>query len=205
MLKQAGILCAALLVLGSVGAAQNNRFDIALGASGALSSQASGNGTTLAPTQAVGFLVTGRFRFTPKFAIAGNFDRFRNSHIYTVPPNVFRIHTKISEYSGALVFTPKETEKFEPFFLGGVGVLRFYPDYNFTYINGFQVPVYVVNQNRLVFIYGGGLNYTVIHHIGLRLQYRGLVFTAPTMGGPGFFTGSREHIAEPSLSVAFKF
>src|SRR5205085_9803010 len=97
MLKLAGPIFTILLLMGSICAAQNNHLDVALGAAGAFSSQASGNGTTLAPTQALSLLITGRLRFSPHFAIAANYDRFRNSQIYTVPPNVFRIHTRISE------------------------------------------------------------------------------------------------------------
>jgi opacity protein-like surface antigen len=205
MLKKAGGIAVALLCLGTIAVAQKNNYDVALGIEAALSHQVSGSGTTLAPTQGHGFLATGRVRLTSRFSLAVNYAKFRNSQIYTVPPNTFRVPTRVSEYSGALVFSFKQTQRFEPFVLGGAGLLRFAPNLNFTYINGFQVPINAVNQNRLGFVYGGGLDYNLLWHLALRVQYRGLFFTAPTLGGPGFFTGSREHVAEPSALLVFKF
>jgi hypothetical protein len=42
--------------------------------------------------------------------------------------------------------------------------------------------------------------------MALRLQYRGLVYRSPDFGVPGrFFTGTRGHMAEPSIGIAVKF
>ena len=193
----------AFLVMPSISAAQSNRFDVSIGASGMFAKRSSGNGTTLTPTNSVGFLATARFRLRTKHALAFNYGRASDSQIYSTPPFSYRIQTHVTEYTGAYVFSPVESERFEPFLLAGGGALAFSP-YN-TFIDGYQVPVAAVKQTEIAFLYGAGVDYKILSFLRLRLQYRGLVYKAPDLSFPGFLTGAKGHLAEPSAGIVIRF
>ncbi len=58
------------------GVGQNEgRWDVSLNADALIGKQTSGNGTTLIPTNNVGFLGTARFRFAKKSALEVNWGR----------------------------------------------------------------------------------------------------------------------------------
>lgn len=204
MFKKMGFAVCALVLLAVSAMAQNNKVDVELGAAAAISKQSSGNGTVLNPTNNYGFLGQVRYRFSRFVSIEGSYGHIRNSQLYTLAPNVYRIDGTVGEYSAAVVVSPIETSKYEIFALAGMGALRFYPKQ--TSINGFSVPLYPATQTKPAFVYGGGVDYKVFtQHVALRLQYRGLFYRAPDFKFPGFFTGDSGHIAEPSVGVVFKF
>lgn len=191
------------LVLPSISPAQTNRFDVSVGANGIFAKQSSGNGTTLTPTNSVGILATARYRLSAKHSLALNYGRASDSQIYSTPPFSYRIQTHVTEYTGAYMFSPVETERFEPFLLAGGGALVFSP-YN-TFIDGYQVPVAAVKQTEIAFLYGAGLDYKIFSFLRLRLQYRGLVYKAPDLSFPGFLTEAKGHLAEPSAGIVIRF
>ncbi|GAC1437556.1 MAG: hypothetical protein NVS1B11_16590 [Terriglobales bacterium] len=191
------------LLLPSVSRAQTNRFDLSLGATGIFAKQSSGNGTTLTPTNSVGFLATARYRLNAKHSLAINYGRASDSQIYSTPPFSYRIQTHVTEYTGAYMFSSVETERFEPFLLAGGGALVFSP-YN-TFIDGYQVPVAAVKQTEIAFLYGAGFDYKIFSFLRLRLQYRGLVYKAPDLSFPGFLTEAKGHLAEPSVGIVIRF
>lgn len=204
MLKKAGMVCAVWLLLTSLGLAQENRFDIFLGAASAFSKQSSGNGATLTPTTNLGIITSARIRINAYNALAFNYGHVLNSQKYSAPPFDFRIHNTVGEYTFAYVLTPMETKKFEPFLTVGIGWLRFNPDSN-SLVNGIQAFIGQQTQSRTTYLYGGGLDYKVLSRLAVRFQYRGLVYTAPDFKVSGLFTGSKGHLAEPSVGIVFKF
>ena len=213
--KKAGILLVSIFFFTSSILAQQNRFDVSLGATAAFSKKSTGNGTTDAPTNSGSFLATVRYRFTAKSAVELNYGTTRNSQIYTSAPHRFRIQNKATEFTGAYVFTPFETAKAEPFFFGGVGLLSFDPDT--TFVDGVQTPIPAARRTQIAFLYGGGLDYRIFssvplirrypasEHLAVRLQYRGLVYKAPDFNISGLFTGAYGHMAEPSAGIVIKF
>jgi outer membrane immunogenic protein len=209
MPQKTSVAVLAILFLILIGAAnvasaqEDGRFDASLGVAGVFAKQSTGNGTVLKPTNSGAVIATIRYRFNPMHSIEFNYGHTRDSQIYTEGANQFRIQSTVSEYSGAYVLNFFQRAKFEPFVFAGVGALRFSPGN--TYIDTFQLPVAVVKQTQLAFLYGGGADYRIIPHVAIRLQYRGLVYKAPDFQGPGFFTGQRGHLAEPSVGVVFRF
>lgn len=217
MLRTIGIVVAAVLLLTSVGLSQNNRFDVSLNGGPEITSQATGNGTTLTPTQSVAVLVTGRYRFSERSSVEFNYGHTANSQIYFASPLTYRIHNTISEYSGAYVVSFLQSERLEPFVFAGAGALTFYPGYSLNTINDVLTNIPASQQTKPTFLYGGGLDYqvfslvplirrsTLTHHLALRLQYRGLLYKAPDFKVQNLFTGAREHMAEPTIGVVVKF
>jgi opacity protein-like surface antigen len=56
-----------------------------------------------------------------------------------------------------------------------------------------------------VFVYGAGLDWGVLPHIGLRFQYRGNLYTAPNVSKLFTSTNAFIHTAEPMIGAYFKF
>src|ERR1700694_5467695 len=215
MFKKAGLAVAALFVLASTAVGQaGNRFDVALGFEGVFPKQTSANGIVLSPTNSGGFLGTFRWRFAEKHSIEINYARTNDSQIYKTP-NTFRIQSNVTEWTGAYVFSPMETKKFESFVFGGAGILVFNPFS--TFVNTVQVPVPSTRQTEFAVLYGVGVDYRVFSsvpglrkaalapHLALRIQYRGLFYKVPNFNNPNLFTGSRGHLAEAAAGFVIKF
>jgi outer membrane immunogenic protein len=218
MLRSSGIAIAAFFLLTSIGWGQDNRWDVNLGYAGVFTKQSSGNGTVLDPTNSGAFLVTGRWRFSEHSSLIVNYSHTADSQVYFASPLTIRIHTTIGEYSGAYVFSFHQSEKVEPFVFVGAAALVFYPSYNGNYINGVQSYIPATQQTKPAGLYGGGIDWRIfsslplIHqspllskHLALRLQYRGLIYKAPSFNVQNLFTGARGHLAEPSVGIVIKF
>src|SRR5207245_5841905 len=88
-------------------------------AAAVLSKKSVGNGVVQTPTNARGILATLRLRFSPQSSMEVTYGRTNNSQKYTTSALDYRIQADVTEFSGAYVFSPFETEKLEPFFLAG--------------------------------------------------------------------------------------
>lgn len=217
MLRRSGIAMAAFFLLTSIGWAQDNTYDISLGGSVVLNKQSTGNGTVLTPTNSGAVLVTGRYRFSEHSSVEINYSHTANSQIYFASPLTYRIQGSVAEYSGAYVFSFHQSERIEPFVFAGAGALVFYPGYGSSTINDVQANLPTSSQTRPAFLYGGGFDWrifsivplvrraSITNHLALRLQYRGLVYKAPSFNVQNLFTGARGHMAEPSVGIVVKF
>jgi opacity protein-like surface antigen len=83
-----------------------------------------------------------------------------------------------------------------PFALAGGGIL-------------FDAPVSgqasTSSTTKPVFVYGGGLDWGLLPHIGLRLQYRGNLYKAPNLTTLFASTKTFTHTAEPMIGAYFSF
>jgi opacity protein-like surface antigen len=86
--------------------------------------------------------------------------------------------------------------KLRPFALVGVGLLLTEP------VSG---QSQATSSNEPVYVYGGGLDWKLVPHFGLRLQYRGNLYKAPNITAAYGFNGSLMHTAEPMIGAYFKF
>jgi opacity protein-like surface antigen len=202
MIKQAGIVVAALFLLTAPGFAQDGPLSLSVAGGDAISKQTSGNGTTLAPTQNFVFVGSLRLRMARIAWLEANFGHTDNSQKFTTGTLDYRIQSTVTELSGAIVVTPFQKVRLKPFILAGGGVLVFNP--NNTLIDGNQTPA-GVRQTRPAILYGVGLDYPLLWKLALRLQYRGLFYQPPDFKVVGLFTGGRGHMAEPTVGLAFTF
>jgi outer membrane immunogenic protein len=206
MLKRAGFQIAILVTAISTVAAQDvAHFDASVAWAGVFSktSTSYNGGVTLKPTTSGAVLGTFRYHFNRMHALELNIARTANSQKDFIGSDNFRVNSDVTEYSGAYVFSPFQTAKFDPFLLGGAGALRFYPGN--TYIDGFQSAFGATRQTSLAFLYGGGVDHRLWRALSLRLQYRGFVYKAPNFHVQTLVTGAKGHMAEPSVGIAFKF
>jgi len=60
------------------------------------------------------------------------------------------------------------------------------------------------SNTKPMFVYGTGLDWGLLPHLGLRLQYRGNLYKAPDLTTVYTSTGAFTHTAEPMLGVYFR-
>ncbi|HKW19029.1 MAG TPA: hypothetical protein VJO35_16090 [Terriglobales bacterium] len=206
MLKRAFSAGAIVVLFAGISMAQDfGRFDVSVAWGGALShtANASTSNVSVESTSSPLLLGSFRLRFNQTHAIMINLGRTLDSQIYVLPPDNYRVKTTILEYSGAYVLSPFHFEKLEPFLFAGGGALRFTPGN--MYIDGAPASFGAAQQTSMAFLYGGGVDYSVWKRLGVRLQYRGLVYKEPTFHLTQFFTAARGHVPEASLGIVFKF
>jgi opacity protein-like surface antigen len=220
MLKKAGFVAAALFLFTSLALSQNaGRFDASFNGAGVFTKESDGNGIKQSATAGSSDFGTFRFRFKLRHSLVFNYGRAKNSQVYLTSFD-YHVLTTITEYSGAYVYSPFQKGKFEPFVLVGGGALVFnpgstwvvFPDFANDIPDRVQINLNSSKQTELAFLYGVGVDYRLPWKFALRLQYRGFLYNAPdfgvnaTSGGAvTFFTGSKGHMAEPSIGLVFRF
>jgi outer membrane immunogenic protein len=205
-MKIGQIVAVAVVLVTTATANAQKGIDLAISGAGVFSktTESASGGITNSPTTSVAFIGSARYHFAKHHAVELNLGRTHNSQIFSVPPDTYRVRTSIGEFSAAYVFTPLQGPRFQPFLLAGIGALKF--GVGNTYIDTIQQNLGARSGTSLALLYGGGTDYHLWKFMALRLQYRGLVYRSPDFGVPGrFFTGTRGHMAEPSIGIAVKF
>lgn len=186
----------------SVAVGQESRSEVSLQGTGFFTGSASGEASTYSATQTGGFLGTYRYHLGHLVSVEGAYGFDRNSQIYTVSSQVFRIQSGIHQLTGAFVFNlpSRAHSKVSPYFLAGGGALIFEPSSNqLNSLSGAS------GQAKGAFVYGAGLNYAIRKGIALRAEYRGLVYSTPDFGFGGLATSTVTHTAVPSIGLSFRF
>jgi hypothetical protein len=220
MLKKAGLIAAVCFLFTSLGVSQDKgHFDASVNGAVVFTKQSNGNGVQQSATIGSDYFGTFRFKFKPKHSLIFNYGRAKDSQIYQTNFD-YHVLTSITEYSGAYVYNFFEKRKFEPFVLVGLGGLTFNPQSTWLFLpdfvvgvpNNVQINVNATKQTALAYLYGGGVDYKLPFRLALRLQYRGLLYNAPdfkvnslTGNAVNFSTGSKGHMAEPSIGLVFRF
>lgn len=171
------------------------RQDVAVQAFGSFVTSTTQNGIDNKATNSGGVLASYRFFFSKHSGIEANYGYAENTQQYTSLAGANGVKTNSHEISGAYVFR-MPLRKFTPFVLAGAGALVFNPkDY-----------VGASTQTRAAFVYGGGADFNISHHIFLRAEYRGFVYNSPTYDLPGLAGMDRvSHRAEPSVGFGYRF
>ena len=205
------VLCAAVFV--GVARAQT---DVSASVYGAFSGKTDGNGVTQSPSNAagalfevrhiknplVGFEATYAFNranqsYTSDSAVScglpcGNISTFASTHI---PANAHEVTADWVASFGVL--------NLRPFVLAGGGLLLNVPSAGES--TGGNTTTSTQTQTKGTLVYGGGLDYGVLPHLGLRFQYRGNVYKATQLSTVFSSSGQFVHTAEPMIGAYFKF
>jgi len=75
---------------------------------------------------------------------------------------------------------------------------------------GGDVEIQAINfvadrQTRAAFVYGGGVNFDLTRNIGVRVEYRGLVYKVPDFTLDNLNLDKITHLAQPSAGIVFRF
>jgi opacity protein-like surface antigen len=150
-----------------------------------------GNGIVESPVNAAGVLLELRHISNPLVGYELNYS-FNNADRKYNLQNV----TAHASQVGADCFVSVPLQNFKPFILAGGGLMFFSPAGNQVGGN---------SQVKPVFVYGAGVDWTVIPHLGLRFQYRGNLYRAPDLlhGVPSTDKLARD--AQPIVGAYFRF
>lgn len=197
-----------LLSLIFVAASAQAQTDVALSIYGAFNGSTTGNGVQQSPSNSAGGMLELRHISHPLMGFDVTYSFNRDNQTYSAtsfscpvvgpcsgPPSAAAVSANAHELTGDYVVSVK-IAKLRPFGLGGIGVLLNEP------VSG---QSNTQSSTKPVFVYGAGLDWGLIPHLGLRLQYRGNVYKAPDLTKVYTSTGAFTHSAEPMLGAYFRF
>jgi opacity protein-like surface antigen len=194
------------IFLAFVAATAQAQTDVALSVYGAFNGSTNGNGTQQSPSNSAGAMLELRHISNPLMGYDVTYSYNRDNQAYSTasfgcpvitcsPPPPVAVSANAHELTGDWVVSVK-LANLRPFALGGLGVLLNEP------VSG---QSNTTSSTKPVFVYGAGLDWGLVPHIGLRLQYRGNVYKAPDLTKAYTSTGAFTHSAEPMLGAYFRF
>jgi opacity protein-like surface antigen len=178
-----------------------SRNEVSVQGAGFFTKDSQGNGLSQHSTDTGGVLVGYRFHFNSWLAADASYGYARNTQESFTFGGASNVQTNVHEATGALVVTvPRRIFRLNPYVLAGAGALVFDPTGNAGgFVGGAS------RQAKPAFVYGGGVDYLVVRHVSLRLEYRGFVYDRPDFGLAALHSGSTTHTAQPSAGVVFQF
>ena len=193
-----------VLLLGSSARAQENGFmrnEVAVQGTGLFTKDSQQNGTQEHSSNTGGFLVNYRFHINGWLAAEASYGYDRNTQQDFTPGGNFGIQANVHQATGALVVNlPVSVHRMRPYVLAGAGALVFDPTGNAGgFVSGAE------RQARPAFVYGGGVDYRLVRHVALRVEYRGFVYDRPDFGIAVLSSNITTHTAEPSAGLVFHF
>jgi len=212
-----GAFVVAVLVILS-GATAQAQTDVAVSgyrtfANSSTSSSSNGFVTHQTPTDSEGGLFEWRHIANPlvgyEFEVTFNPANQTYSNPNATPPTCFptgstgtpatcqpqEVSGKATQFGGAWIFS-KKIGNVRPFALGGAGFVITVPG---------SSPYSVTTVMRPDFIYGGGVDWSFLPHLGLRLQVRGNMSKAPNLSDLFNSTTKYTQVYEPMGGVFYRF
>ncbi len=198
-----GLLVAVLLLASSAKAQEDGfmRHEVAVQGTGFFTKDSPQNGTLQHSTNTGGFLLNYRFHINGWLAAEASYGYDRNTQENFTSSGNFGIQSNVHQATGALVADiPVTFARMRPYVLAGAGALVFDPTGKIEgLVSGAQ------RQARPAFVYGGGVDYRLVRHVALRLEYRGLVYDRPDFGIATLSSSVIAHTAQPSAGLVFHF
>ncbi len=196
-------LLGTFLLLASSARAQEGflRHEVGVQGTGIFTKDSNQNGTLQHSTDTGGFLVNYRFHFNGWLGAEASYGYDRNTQQNITPSGNFGIESNVHQATGALVVNlPVYVARMRPYVLAGAGALVFDPTGNTGgFVSGAQ------RQTRPAFVYGGGVDYRLVRHVALRLEYRGFVYNRPDFGIAPLSSHVPAHTAQPSAGIVVHF
>ncbi len=199
---------------------------VALSAYGAFSGSTSGNGTAQSPANQAGGLMELRHIANPIFGFEATYSFNRANQTYTSHPggcpafgctiSTESVSSNAHEITGDWV-PSVHIANLRPFGVLGAGLLLDVPAESQATVTS-TGPCFTPGcsatttstsptstSTKAVFVYGAGLDWRLVPHIGLRLQYRGNLYRAPDVSKLFSSTNTFTHSAEPMIGAYFNF
>ena len=201
-MKGVGLL---LVVVALAAVLSHAQTDVAARVYGAFSGATNGNGVAESPSNSAGGLVELRHIHNPLVGWEATYSYNRANQVYsplvcpagTVPGcnAPAAISANAHEITGDWVASV-HVANLRPFALLGIGLLLNEP-------SGSQSNA--TSSDTAVYVYGAGLDWGLLPHLGLRFQYRGNLYKAPDVSRLYTSTNAFTHTAEPVLGAYFRF
>jgi opacity protein-like surface antigen len=177
---------------------------VGLSVYGAFSGATDGNGVQQSPSNSAGGLFEFRHISNPLVGWEATYSYNRANQVYSTkcganvtcaPTTPAAISADAHEITGDWV-PSVHIGSFRPFGVLGIGALLNEPA-------GSQSNA--TSSDKVMYVYGAGLDWGLIPHIGLRFQYRGNLYKAPDVTRLYTSTNAFTHTAEPMIGAYFSF
>ena len=180
--------------------------DVAASIYGAFNGTTTGNGIQQSPANSAGAMIELRHIRNPLIGYEAtySFNRANEGYRFLVAPacpsplcgaTTAAVSANAHQLSGDWLVSFR-LSNLRPFALAGVGVLFNQPVSGQSSTSTSTKPVY---------IYGAGLDWGLLPHLGLRFQYRGNLYKAPAISTAFSSTGAFTRSAEPMIGAYFRF
>ena len=198
----------ALLVLAAAFAASASaQTSVGLSVYGAFNQSTSGNNTAQSPSNSAGGLIELRHTSNLILGFEATYSYNRANQRYSFvhpppgsvcPPQGCTIESvKANAHELTVDWIPSVgIGSFRPFGVLGLGLLLNQPAGSQSFASSSTQPVYV---------YGAGLDWGLLPHLGLRFQYRGNLYKAPHLTSLYTSTDAFTRTAEPMIGAYFSF
>ena len=177
--------------------------DVALSLYGAFSGRTNGNGTVESPANSAGGIIELRHISNPLVGYEATYSYNRGDETYKpdcgTNPCVAITPTTVKAAAHEVTadwLVSVHAANLRPFVLGGVGLLFHQPDSNQANTD---------SSTKGVFVYGAGLDWGALPHLGFRFQYRGNLYKAPDLTKLYTSTDRFTHTAQPMIGAYFRF
>lgn len=199
-----------LAALSWCGVAAQAQTSVALSLYGAFSGTTTGNDVQQSPSNSAGGLIELRHISNPIIGWEATYSYNRANQVYTytgaVPlacpapgpcgaPSPAAVSANAHEVTADWV-PSVHIANLRPFGILGVGLLLNEPA---------SGQSNATSSNKAVYVYGAGLDWGLLPHLGLRLQYRGNLYKAPDVSRLYTSTNAFTHTAEPMIGAYFNF
>jgi opacity protein-like surface antigen len=176
-----------------------DRADVSLSGSVLNMSSATNNNITRMGDTSGGALGSFRFWATPRNGFEFNYGHATLTQSVTMGGSRTSVDSGMHEISGAYIFRPRATGHIQPFFGGGAAFLQFNPKKDAALSPTLQ------SQNKPGALYLAGIDYMFSRHLGVRAEFRGLVFAAPSFMNEMFRSNTMHHTSEPTFGIVYRF
>jgi opacity protein-like surface antigen len=191
-------------------AAVHAQTDVAASVYGAFSGTTNGNGTTQSPSNSAGALIELRHISNPILGFEATYSYNRANETYSegppypdgacpvgvVPCTNPPVSVPANAHQITVDWVPSlKIANFRPFGVLGAGVMLNVPSGGTADTS---------TQTKAVYVYGAGLDWGILPHIGIRGQFRGNLYQAPDLTTLYTSTKSFTHTSEPMLGVYFR-
>jgi hypothetical protein len=207
-----------------------SRTDIAVSLYGAFNGTTTGDNVQQSPSNAAGGMVEVRHIANPILGFEATYSFNRANQTYTqnsyavcgvcaTSTSWTAVSANAHELTGDWVASLK-IANLRPFALAGGGLLLNVPSGQATTttvttqcgvgnpnctLGAATSPASTSTAAKPVFVYGAGLDWGLLPHIGLRFQFRGNLYQAPDVTKLYTSSGAFTHTAEPMLGAYFQF
>jgi opacity protein-like surface antigen len=193
-----------VLLFGSAAFAQEEspwkHGEISVQGTGFFTKDSNGNGISQHATDTGGFLVGYRYHFSRWFAAEANYGYDRNTQQNFTSTGAFNVQANVHQATADFVVTLPTIRRLNPYVLAGAGALVFDPTNNAG-----QSVAGALQQAKAAFVYGGGVDFTLVRHVALRAEYRGYVYNRPDFQLAALDSNVTAHTAVPSAGLVFRF
>jgi outer membrane immunogenic protein len=174
---------------------EGGRSEVSVQAFGSFVKTTTDNGIQQGASNSGGVLANYRFFFSDNHGVEVNYGYSLNTQTFGLVGGPLGVKADQHEVTAAYVYR-HHLHGFTPFVEAGVGGLVFNPS---------DVPG-ASSQARAAFVYGGGADFNLTHHVFLRAEYRGLIYNSPTFDlAQTVGTDRITHRAEPSVGFGYRF